>query len=164
MEQSPFSFDALPQLETRCRQKCIRGDQFLSGQMRNRAKKPIHRPEYQPGAKSRQSGGRVLKVGDQPIRMGRRTGPYLGNDPFQLAGAEAIEEEVGDNQVETLVAMYPLQSIHAEERHRPGSGVMAQQSPTGYRQHSLTGIHTGDARFRKTPGAFDQTTPVTLAQ
>lgn len=95
-------------------------------------------------AQTGEAGWWEIEIGEEPEGIGCGEGGELGDQGVQLIGAEAIEEEVGGDEVEAGFGWGPLKDIGVDELHAGFIGVRLFQGVAGLFDHSGAGIDAGD--------------------
>jgi len=136
----------------------------MRGQSRHSAEECIHCPKDQLTADAAQACGWHMKIGDQPVRLRSRCCSDAGDDLLQLICPEAIEKEVGNNQVMGFTDWRPMQDISMHKFHVGCVQVVAGELAAGLDEHLLAPIHTSDSRVWKAAATFDEAATVAFAQ
>jgi len=116
------------------------------------------------GPPAEEPAGGDPKIAEPPRSSGDGSLGQSGYQFLQVLGTEAIEKEVGDDQVETAFWQWPSQSVRTDILDAKRIQAVPLQSFPGQLQHAGTRIDARQLRRRPLLPAFKQETAVAFAQ
>ena len=134
-------------------------DQAVRFDPADQAKKPIHDGKENPRGQMTPAARRLAKIGDQPLGIRGGGLGQLCNHRRQRLVREAIEKEMGHDQIVASLLERELPEIGLNEVHlRP-----SPEPRTRERNHTRARVHTIDLRPGMYPHELDKETSVAFA-
>lgn len=123
VEEVPIGEAALAQGEAVVLEEGIGPGEGARGQAGDDPEEAVHEPVDGACACAAQAGVRDVEIGKQPGGAGLGSGGEAGDEAPELAGPEAVEEEIGDDEIEGAAGERAIEGVGVDKLN--GGGVEA---------------------------------------
>jgi len=123
----------------------------------------IHGAEEDACAPFAKSGGGLAEVGEEPVGAGLRGGGEPEDDLRELLRGEAVEEEMGDDEVEPRAGKLAFADVGMDEFDRAAVQAVRAEAVAGDGGHACAGVHAGAVGVGMGAEDFDEAATVPLA-